>query len=53
MSLCMSIMLDLKNNFVDNEAQSGSMDNGDPNTTNLYIGNINPKVFILINKRYI
>ena len=22
----------------------GSFDNGDPNTTNLYIGNINPKV---------
>eukprot|EP00795_Rhopilema_esculentum_P016431 gene16431-7840_t len=28
----------------DNDTQSGSMDNGDPNTTNLYIGNINPKM---------
>ena len=25
----------------------GSHDTGDPNTTNLYIGNINPKVFCL------
>lgn len=22
----------------------GSFDNGDPNTTNLYLGNLNPKV---------
>lgn len=26
----------------------GSFDNGDPNTTNLYLGNLNPKVKYLI-----
>ncbi|XP_055374208.1 U2 snRNP-associated SURP motif-containing protein [Condylostylus longicornis] len=25
-------------------AESGSFDNGDPNTTNLYLGNLNPKI---------
>lgn len=29
------------------EKESGSFDNGDPNTTNLYLGNLNPKVRIL------
>lgn len=27
--------------------EMGSFDNGDPNTTNLYLGNLNPKVRIL------
>ncbi|XP_053683700.1 U2 snRNP-associated SURP motif-containing protein isoform X2 [Sabethes cyaneus] len=27
-----------------NEKESGSFDNGDPNTTNLYLGNLNPKI---------
>lgn len=27
----------------------GSFDNGDPNTTNLYLGNLNPKVYLLYN----
>ncbi|XP_058175187.1 U2 snRNP-associated SURP motif-containing protein [Anopheles ziemanni] len=26
------------------ETESGSFDNGDPNTTNLYLGNLNPKI---------
>lgn len=26
------------------EKETGSFDNGDPNTTNLYLGNLNPKV---------
>lgn len=26
----------------------GSFDNGDPNTTNLYLGNLNPKVIFII-----
>lgn len=26
------------------ESESGSFDNGDPNTTNLYLGNLNPKI---------
>ena len=30
--------------LIENEMLIGSFDNGDPNTTNLYIGNINPKV---------
>uniref|UniRef100_T1GB04 U2 snRNP-associated SURP motif-containing protein n=1 Tax=Megaselia scalaris TaxID=36166 RepID=T1GB04_MEGSC len=27
-----------------NEPESGSFDNGDPNTTNLYLGNLSPKI---------
>ena len=30
----------------------GSFDNGDPNTTNLYIGNINPKVRRMIELKF-
>lgn len=26
------------------ESEFGSMDNGDPNTTNIYLGNLNPKI---------
>lgn len=26
------------------DGKLGSFDNGDPNTTNLYLGNLNPKV---------
>lgn len=29
----------------------GSYDTGDPNTTNLYLGNLNPKVLLLYNTR--
>lgn len=29
------------------ENESGSFDNGDPNTTNLYLGNLSPKVSFL------
>lgn len=31
---------------------SGSFDNGDPNTTNLYLGNLNPKVRRILNHFY-
>ncbi len=31
------------------EEKTGSFDVGDPNTTNIYLGNINPKVIILNN----
>lgn len=30
------------------EVEMGSFDNGDPNTTNLYLGNLCPKVNFLI-----
>lgn len=38
--------------MVEPDEIKGSFDSGDPNTTNLYLGNLNPKVIIFVLKIY-